>query len=48
MLSKGYGMEFIMKKMLIFHHYNSAVGAGLSLLHILDGIDKKLFLNNSM
>ena len=43
MLSKGYGMEFIMKKMLIFHHYNSAVGAGLSLLHILDGIDKKLF-----
>lgn len=29
-----------MKKLLIFQHYNSSVGAGLSLLHILDGIDK--------
>ena len=29
-----------MKKILIFHHYNSSLGAGLSLLHILKSIDQ--------
>ena len=29
-----------MRKLLIFHHYNSSLGAGLSLLHILSGLDK--------
>lgn len=29
-----------MKKVLIFHHYNSSVGAGLSLLHILQSLSR--------
>ena len=29
-----------MRKILFFHHYNSPVGAGLSLLHILQSIDQ--------
>ena len=29
-----------MKKILIFHHYNSSLGAGLSLLHILKSINQ--------
>ena len=34
-----------MAKILIFHHYNSSLGAGLSLLHILESLDKN---NNSI
>lgn len=30
-----------MPKILVFHHYNSSLGAGLSLLHILESIDYK-------
>lgn len=32
-----------MKKILIFHHYNSSLGAGLSLLHILKSIDRSKY-----
>lgn len=32
-----------MKKILVFHHYNSSLGAGLSLLHILKSIDQDTY-----
>ena len=32
-----------MKKLLVFHHYNSSLGAGLSLLHILQSLDRGEF-----
>lgn len=32
-----------MKKLLVFHHYNSSLGAGLSLLHILQSLDREQF-----